>query len=223
MRLDRRFGIVLTGVLALGLIGCQQGEESATTAATSPAETAGPTDEGSPQAPPRDTYTGALGRQQSGGAPAMDPPQAAGVSAEGRQFLATAAQYGTVEIQAARLAAEKARSTHVREFAKTMVENHSRVNDSLVQLAETKGVQIPTTPGSEGEDLLKKLRDLDGAQFDRVYAEKMLDTHQQAVRLFEQAAQASQDEDVRAFARTQLPTLRDHLRLAHSLPGVPQG
>lgn len=166
-----------------------------------------------------DVYSGGLGRSQSGAASVSGNT----LSATGRQFLSTAAQNGTLEIQAGRLAAEKSKSLQVKQFADMMVQAHSRVNDDVMQLAHANGVEITAAPGADGQQLLEKLRGLSGAEFDKTYSEEMLKAHRKAVQNFATAAQSASDPQIQSFAQAQLPAMRDHLRIAQTLPGPNTG
>lgn len=215
------------------LIACGQ---SSTVGPEEPTAAAESQEEGSnlEAAPSNDTYGGAFGRSRAdesspghtsvptqanssqpdqGGADSPSTTEL-GVS----QFIQAATQHGLLEVQAARLAQEQARSPEVKEFAATMSKAHERVNASLAELAKTKGLEVATEPSTEGQQLLEKLRGLTGTEFDRTYSEEMRRAHQQAVQLFEQAARSADDIDVKSFAQTQLPTLREHLRMAQTLP-----
>jgi putative membrane protein len=57
---------------------------------------------------------------------------------------------------------------------------------------------------------------LGGAEFDRKYADTMVDEHEKAVSLFESHANST-DADVKAFVDKTLPTLRHHLQMARDL------
>jgi putative membrane protein len=170
------------------------------------------------QASQSGTYTGGLGRTRSGAAPVSSS-----ISPTGKEFLTAAAENGTLEIQAGKLAAEKSASLQVKRFADMMVQAHSRVNDSLLQLARANGIEVPVAPGSDGQQLLEKLRGLSGAEFDETYSEEMLKAHKKAVQRFETAAQTASDPQIQAFAEAQLPAMRDQLRVAQTLPGANQG
>lgn len=159
------------------------------------------------------------------GPPASTPLQGATrLNAEGSRFLASAAEDNALQLDAARLAAEKATSPEVKAFAQATLQSRSRVQDSLVQLAQRRGASLPGGPDKAGQRLLEKLRHQRGAEFERTYSQAMLQAHRAAVRSFEQATQSdAQDGEVKTFAAAELPLLRDHLRMAQTLPGAHQG
>ena len=60
------------------------------------------------------------------------------------QFMAQAAQMNMAEIALSQLALRRASSNEVKQYAQRMVQDHSRANTRLVQLAQQKRVTLPT-------------------------------------------------------------------------------
>jgi putative membrane protein len=61
---------------------------------------------------------------------------------------------------------------------------------------------------------------LTGADFDREYGKMMLSDHRKDVSEFEKQSTRGTDADLKAFASKTLPTLKEHLQMAESLPGA---
>jgi len=59
-------------------------------------------------------------------------------------FLQDAAKSGVKEVKMGKLALERAQNPAVKQFAQTLVNDHTRVNQQLLQLATRKGVTLPT-------------------------------------------------------------------------------
>lgn len=132
-------------------------------------------------------------------------------------FLSTAAQANLGEVDAGRLAEQKASDSDVRKFGQHMVEDHTAANGELVSLARRKGITVPSETDSEHKKIASKLANLSGAEFDRKYMEAMVNGHQKVVALFEANSKSARDADIRAFAEGQLPTLRKHLKMARDI------
>jgi putative membrane protein len=88
----------------------------------------------------------------------------------------------------------------------------------LRQLAWAHDLSLPSEPNKQGEALLEKLSELDGAAFDQLYSHEMRKAHKKAKQRFNAAAESAPDPVVQAFARAQLPAMRDRFRLASTLP-----
>ena len=142
------------------------------------------------------------------------PRDAGQLDPASRQFLQQAASGGRAEVALGRMAANKAASPEVREFAERMVKDHGDANGELMDLAKRKGVSVTTRLDAKDESLVDRLGSLSGPEFDRAYMRAMLADHQDEMAAFEHQASAGSDPDVKAFAQRMLPALRQHLELA---------
>src|SRR6187549_3006326 len=68
------------------------------------------------------------------------------LSTADRSFVDEAASGGLAEVQDAQLAQQKAASNDVKQFAATMIADHTQANDELKQIAQSKGVTPPSRP-----------------------------------------------------------------------------
>jgi len=64
------------------------------------------------------------------------------LGSDDRKFIMEAAHGGMMEVELGRMAVDKASSADVKQFAQRMVDDHSKANDELMQLASQKGVTI---------------------------------------------------------------------------------
>ena len=128
-------------------------------------------------------------------------------------FVDKVAKLGLEEIQLSKLAATQASREELRQFAEKLVDAHEKANTELSMLASNKGLVLPTTNKVNVEKWAKK-RD---KEFDKDYLDAMIDAHKDAVELLEKNATKAEDTDVAAFARTNLPAMQEHLRMAREL------
>jgi len=150
------------------------------------------------------TTTGATGGTSS----AMSP--------DDKEFVSKAGMGGLAEVQMGSLAELKAASAGVKAYGERMVNDHSKANEELSQLATAKGVALPAELDAGHKSALDHLTSLSGAEFDKAYMQHMVEDHEQDVAEFEKASTSAQDSDVKAWAAKTLPTLKEHLRLAKS-------
>lgn len=99
-----------------------------------------------------------------------------------------------------------------------MVDDHSKANDELKQIAQKENRSLPGEPSPDEQKSAQKLEQMQGAQFDETYAHMMVKDHEQDVALFKQEAQSGKDPQLKEFAQKTLPTLEEHLRMAKQLP-----
>lgn len=148
------------------------------------------------------------------------------------------------EIEAGRLAQTRGSSAAVREYGRMLAEHHESNDRKVMSTASTLGVQLSNTttasgtgtnpspnsgtnPGmssstnqgtlSGGTDALSDLRNASGADFDRLFAEKMVQGHRDAIRELENARPNIQNGNVRSLVEQTLPALREHEQKAQAL------
>jgi len=144
---------------------------------------------------------------------------AAALSADDKKFMMEAATGGMMEGELGRMATQQGSSAAVKQFGQRMVDDHSKANEELTQLASTKGATLPTELDAKHRNEVTKLSKMTGADFDRAYSKLMLSDHTQDVAEFEKQSTKASDTDVKAFAAKTLPTLQEHLQMAKGLSG----
>lgn len=126
-----------------------------------------------------------------------------------------AATGGMFEVEASRIAAEKGTSQSVKDFAKKMIEDHSKANDELKSLAAQKNITLPASLDNEHQEKVTKLSSLTGTEFDEEYMQAMEAAHKKDIDLFEDIAEDSDgDADLKAFAAKTLPIIKAHYEMA---------
>lgn len=143
------------------------------------------------------------------------------MAAPDREFLNDAAMGGMTEVQLGRLAVDRASDPDVKQFGQRMVDDHSKANDQLHQLAQEKNYTLPTTLDKKHQQMIDKLSKLNGAEFDREYMSMMVKDHDKDVATFRKQSEKAKDSDVRSWAAKTLPTLEEHQRMAHDIAGMP--
>jgi putative membrane protein len=147
--------------------------------------------------------------------------QASGsMTSSDQKFMREAAEGGLAEVELGKLANEKGSTEEVRKFGQRMMEDHSKANDELKQLASSKGVALPDQLSTKDKMLKEHLAKLNGPNFDRSYMENMLKDHKKDVSDFARESNSGKDSDVKQFASKTLPTLKDHLKEAEEISHV---
>jgi putative membrane protein len=135
-----------------------------------------------------------------------------------REFIEDAAKGGMFEVQSGQLAQKKASDPAVKEFANKLVQDHTKANDELKQIAQAKGVNLPDKEKWGERREMSKLDKLSGAAFDREFAMRSVKDHEKDIKDFEKAASKVKDPELKSWAEKQLPVLREHLAMAQKLP-----
>ncbi len=119
------------------------------------------------------------------------------------------------EISAGKLAQDKAQSDEVKSFAKKMVDDHTKALDELKQLAQSKGVTLPTEPDKQHMAMEKKLQAQSGDKFDKQYMQQAGDrAHKETHRLLQLASSRAEDSDLKNYASKVLATVESHEQMA---------
>jgi len=116
------------------------------------------------------------------------------------------------EIAAAGLVAGRSENGAVAKFAKTMIREHGKADESVVALAKKKGVLlIEATPAP---DPLAQMR---GVEFDRTYASAMVTGHEAAITFLIQADAQAKDAEVKKLVEKLQPVVEHHKKMAARL------
>ena len=152
---------------------------------------------------------------------AAQTDRSATLSTKDKNFIMEAGIGGMEEVELGRLATQKGSSDAVKQFGQKMVDDHSKANDELTQLAKSKGINVPAELDAKHKADVEKFSKLSGAAFDKAYSKAMLDDHNKDVAAFERQSLSGTDPDLKAFAAKTLPTLKTHLELAKALNAKP--
>ncbi|NCW78271.1 MAG: DUF4142 domain-containing protein [Oxalobacteraceae bacterium] len=129
--------------------------------------------------------------------------------------MAEIAQANLAEISTAKLAQQKSQNDQVKSFAQKMVDDHTKALDELKQLAQAKGVILPTEPGRQQKAIEKRLSSLSGDKFDKQYLEQAGDrSHKDTHQLLKRASNKAQDTDLKNYASKTLSVVESHQQMA---------
>ena len=135
-----------------------------------------------------------------------------------KKFVEAVGAGSLLEVKLGRLAAEKAQSQQVKEFAEMVATDHTQANQKLEQISRGNGIEPPKMLPAEKQVKLDHLSALSGAAFDREYMKMMIEDHRKNVDLFREAARSSAlGGDLREFATETLPKLQSHLERAEKI------
>lgn len=134
-----------------------------------------------------------------------------------QKFVTEAASGSLFEIEAGKLAVQKASKPEVKEFGQTMIDDHSKASQELKTLAASKNIQLPEQMSQKHRQDLEKLSKYSGADFDKNYMEMMVKDHKKDVSEFRKQANDGKDPDLRAWASKKVAALEEHLTMAQDM------
>lgn len=167
--------------------------------------------------------------QQIPGSPATQDsgPNAGDVGQvmEDKMFLRKAAEGGIAEVKLGQLALQKASSDDVKAFAQRMVDDHTKMNNELAQVADSMGVTLPRTMSKDDQAEYDKLKGLSGNDFDTEYLTCMVKDHHNDLHEFRmEAANGRADASLHDAVVNAESVIHDHTVMVDKLArakGIP--
>lgn len=177
---------------------------------------------------------GSPGQQGSGSVPAGTgrQEQSAGISGtaghrgsdvlSASEFVRLAASNSMFETETAKLALERSRDERQRSFAQEMIRAHDAAQKELrgvVGGAGVSGVGMPQALAEQHRTWMDQLRAVQGDDFQALYAQQQAQSHLIAIDLFRNYSQVGDNDALKRWAASRLPTLQNHFREAQALKG----
>ena len=128
-----------------------------------------------------------------------------------------------IDIRYAHLALAITQNPRIREFAETMIRDHTAVNEQALALLKKLGADpqdnfLSRSLNADAEKIIDELSDLRGAAFDKRYAENELNYHRAVNDLVANAFIPNiENEEVRSLFKAGLEIFRAHERHAESM------
>lgn len=132
-----------------------------------------------------------------------------------RQFLKEALQGDNSEMRLGDLAARRAASPAVRDYGRTLHDDHARARDEVLRVAQRLAVPDTQAMAPEARQEARRLDRLHGRAFDREFVRYMMRDHRKDIADFRKAARRG--GPVGDLAQRTLPDLQRHLQIAEQL------
>lgn len=126
------------------------------------------------------------------------------------KFLMKAAEIEHELISLGKLAQEKGNNTEVKDFGKMIETDHNKTLTEIRTLAQSKSISIPTSITDDSKNHWDDLNKRTGNDFGKSYSKMMVDRHEDAIDLYEEVIEDTEDPEIRAWASKRLSALRTH-------------
>lgn len=164
------------------------------------------------------TATGSMSGKNSAamGTGASGSTVASGNLASGDQKMMSDIAYSNIsEVAAGKLALEKSQGEDVKSYAQKMIDDHTKAQQELQTLADSKGVKLPTEPDAKHKALAKAMSGLKGDAFDKRYLKQGgLNDHENTHKLLTRVVNKAKDQDLKAYAGKTITVVDQHLKMA---------
>ncbi|HEX4168601.1 MAG TPA: DUF4142 domain-containing protein [Bryobacteraceae bacterium] len=131
-----------------------------------------------------------------------------------KAFVGKVSQGGRYEVEASKLAEQKAVGQDVKDLAVTDVHDHELVNRELKRIASANSIPVAATLSPTFQHRLDTLERLSGMEFDTAYISDMAQIHDMDEKLFAQEARDGTSEFKSFAAKTDLIVKR-HIGALH--------
>ena len=145
------------------------------------------------------------------------PAHAKAQSDDDKKFLAFAAQADQNEIAMSKVAVTKASNPAVAAFAQKMIDEHTKMTESMKPFAESWGLTPPTGPDADHQKEWDKLNGMSGGDFDKEYMSDMVSDHAKALRAFTTEAKDTKDVKFQAAVIKGKTAVAAHKNMAYDL------
>lgn len=135
-----------------------------------------------------------------------------------QQFIDFAAQTDMVEANLGQLAGTVASSQSVKDYAQTLVTDHTNDYHHLYDVARQANLNVPGAIDAENnKTMIAPFQTLKGAAFDHKYVRDMVAGHTKAIAIYKKEATDAQNPAVKSYAEETLSVLQGHLDGAKDL------
>ena len=131
-----------------------------------------------------------------------------------KTFVGKVSQGGMYEVEASKVAEQKATGQDVKDIAATEVHDHMLVNMKLKRIATAHNIPVSATLNSMFQERLAKLKGVSGADFDAAYISDMQQIHDMDEKLFAKEAMDG-SADFKSFAHETDLVVKRHIGALH--------
>ena len=125
-------------------------------------------------------------------------------------FAVAASSTGQLDVALAKLAQQKAIAQEVKDWAKQVEADHTKINNTLEDLAPRIGIALPKMMSEDDRDHYDDVDDRKYFGFDKKFLRALSDAQERDIKRYEEGAEQLSSPGLRDFAATTLPLLREH-------------
>ena len=135
-----------------------------------------------------------------------------------QQFVDFAAQTDMVEANLGQLAGTVASSQPVKDYAATLVTDHTNDFHQLHDAAQKANLKVPDAIDTKSNKaMIDPFQKLKGSAFDHRYVRDMIAGHTKAIDVYTKEAADAKDPALKSYAEDALPVLQKHLADAQGI------
>ena len=145
-------------------------------------------------------------------------PSSDSLSQSDEQLMLQVAMGGMMQLEVSRIASENATDKEVLVMAEAEVEEQTGLSDKLQEIADAKGLTLPSEPDAETQALVERLENLSSDEFDREYMQQSGVTgHEQLDEVMSRVQAEAEDPALRELAAAAHPLVLTHLQISREI------
>jgi len=132
-------------------------------------------------------------------------------------FAVNIADANMTEIKLGQLAQTYATTAAAKELGAMMVNDHTKAEAELKTIADSDNISLPDSMSDKSTKKYNDLAAMHGMDFDKAFANIMVDDHKDAIAAFQTEADKGNNDALKDWASKTLPALQHHLDMSDSL------
>jgi len=138
-------------------------------------------------------------------------------SSSDKKFVREALAGENAQVDLGKLAVQKGSSDDVREFGRKMVDDHTKLNEEMRDVADKEGIRAPAGITAKEKAQVAKLASLSGESFDKAYIAAMVKDQRGNLAALKREATAGNDTAIKEEASQGMKLIEQHLQLAEEM------
>lgn len=126
------------------------------------------------------------------------------------EFAVAAASANMLEVSLGKLAQQKAIMQEVKDWGKTMEQQHTDAEQKLEAITVKNSIALPTMMSTEDRAIYDDVDDRKYLGFDKKYLRDLKELHERTIKRYAEAATKLANPELLAYATEMLPKLRAH-------------
>ncbi|MDB5240974.1 MAG: hypothetical protein JWP57_1599 [Spirosoma sp.] len=151
-------------------------------------------------------------------------PMSAKLSSADQALMMEVAKGGMMQLEVSRVAVQKASNEEVRQLAQAEVEEQTGLSAKLKEIAQAKGITLPSTPDAETQRMVTEMQGMTGMSFDRRYVtESGVKGHEKLDAVMSKVKAGASDSNMKDLEKAAHPLVKAHLKVAREIMGKMSG
>ena len=145
-------------------------------------------------------------------------PTSAKLSNADQALMMEVAKGGMMQLEVSRVAVQKASNEEVKALAQAEVEEQTGLSAKLKEIAQAKGVTLPSTPDAETQAMVTQMQGMSGMAFDQRYVtESGVKGHEKLDAVMSKVKANASDSNLKDVEKAAHPLVKTHLKVAREI------